>query len=168
MVTHERALAERYANRIVTMADGRIAARSTANRATTRIQRSGRPRSGRERDAAMKLRDLSELAARNLREAVLRNSLTTAGHCRRRCVAGGHALAGQSACRSSWAGDSSAAACLTACWCGRSGESEGRGQASDRLPRQWANGGQRPPPQFDASRVPRRSRAPGTGASFRT
>ena len=36
MVTHERALAERYANRIVTMADGRIARQErTANPAPT-------------------------------------------------------------------------------------------------------------------------------------
>ena len=58
MVTHERVLAEQYADRIVTLSDGAIS---------------------REERLAMKMRDLTELAARNLREAVLRNSLTTLG-----------------------------------------------------------------------------------------
>ena len=97
MVTHERALAERYANRIVTLADGRIASQErTANRAKDTNPKGRGDRGGRggKRDAAMKLRDLSELAARNLREAVLRNSAYDPGHCRRRCLSGGHALAG--------------------------------------------------------------------------
>jgi putative ABC transport system ATP-binding protein len=45
MVTHERALAERYANRIVTMADGRIASQERTARASTaeRAERGTQP-----------------------------------------------------------------------------------------------------------------------------
>jgi len=57
MVTHERALAEQYATHCHA------------------LRRSHFPRGA----SAMKARDLTELAARNLREAVLRNSLTTLG-----------------------------------------------------------------------------------------
>ena len=42
----------------------------------------------------MKLADMTELAARNLREAVLRNSLTTLGHCRGSGFPGGLAFTG--------------------------------------------------------------------------
>ena len=58
MVTHEQPRAERFAHRMILMGDGKILER---------------------RSARVKTRDLVELAARNLREAMLRNSLTTLG-----------------------------------------------------------------------------------------
>ena len=64
MVTHERALAERYAQRMIFLADGKLVDGS-------RTQLAGRPR--------VKIPDLTELALRNLRESILRNSLTTVG-----------------------------------------------------------------------------------------
>ena len=70
MVTHERALAERYARRMIFLADGKLVDdRPNANAVTPRIVTRG----------PMKTYDLSELALRNLRESSLRNSLTTIG-----------------------------------------------------------------------------------------
>ena len=70
MVTHERALAERYARRMIFLADGKLV-----------DDRANQPRDCREsaRGRAMKTYDLTELALRNLRESSLRNSLTTIG-----------------------------------------------------------------------------------------
>ena len=67
MVTHERGLAERMRGRMVFLADGKLADRGL-----------GRSEDGDGRPG-MKSQDLIELAARNLRESVLRNSLTTIG-----------------------------------------------------------------------------------------
>ena len=68
MVTHERALAERYAQRMIFLADGKlIDDRTNVPTAST----SGR--------TIVKIPDLTELALRNLRESLLRNSLTTIG-----------------------------------------------------------------------------------------
>ena len=58
MVTHEQPRAERFAHRMILMKDGKLIERWS-------------PR--------VKFRDLAELAWRNLREALLRNSLTTLG-----------------------------------------------------------------------------------------
>ena len=71
MVTHERALAERYVSRMIFLADGKLIgdqsnAISTAPSANTRRQ-------------LVKTYDMAELAVRNLRESILRNSLTTVG-----------------------------------------------------------------------------------------
>ncbi len=71
MVTHERALAERYAHRLIFLADGKLVGRG--------IEFGRRCRWSRERSPTVKLPDLTELALRNLRESVLRNSLTTIG-----------------------------------------------------------------------------------------
>ena len=69
MVTHERALAERYAGRMILLADGKLV--DDRPNMTAERQSAG--------GAAMKTYDLSELALRNLRESSLRNSLTTIG-----------------------------------------------------------------------------------------
>jgi ABC-type lipoprotein export system ATPase subunit len=66
MVTHERALAERYAQRMIFLADGKLV-----------DDRQNAPTPGRR--AVVKIPDLAELALRNLRESLLRNSLTTMG-----------------------------------------------------------------------------------------
>ena len=71
MVTHERALAERYAHRLIFLADGKLVGEESNSVVARRWSR--------ERRAAVKLPDLTELALRNLRESVLRNSLTTIG-----------------------------------------------------------------------------------------
>ncbi len=67
LVTHERDLAEKYARRLIFLADGKVVA-DQPNSATAACWSS-----------TMKLYDSIELAARNLRESVLRNSLTTLG-----------------------------------------------------------------------------------------
>ena len=58
MVTHEQPRAERFAHRMILMKDGKLVSDGVQ---------------------PMKFRDLTELAWRNLREALLRNSLTTLG-----------------------------------------------------------------------------------------
>ena len=63
MVTHERPLAERFADRLATMGDGKLLSASDSSTEA----------------APMKPRDLTDLALRNLREAILRNALTTLG-----------------------------------------------------------------------------------------
>jgi putative ABC transport system permease protein len=64
-------LAERYAQRLIFLADGKLVSDEA---------KLGRRRwSGNGATATMKLPDLAELALRNLRESVLRNSLTTIG-----------------------------------------------------------------------------------------
>ena len=82
MVTHEQSLAERYAERLVFLSDGKVvadrahqpsrkhAARSSAGELPGRRSSEGEP---------VKAGDLVELATRNLRESVFRNSLTTLG-----------------------------------------------------------------------------------------
>ena len=72
MVTHERALAERYAQRLIFLADGKLVG-DEANPAFVASWTENGAR------ATMKLPDLAELAVRNLRESLLRNSLTTIG-----------------------------------------------------------------------------------------
>ena len=58
MVTHERALAERFARRLIFLADGKLISQEVTR---------------------MKGYDLFELAVRNLRQSKLRNGLTTVG-----------------------------------------------------------------------------------------
>ena len=67
-VMHDRARAERFAHRIITMGDGKCwTVQLTASRPAAR-------------GAGMRVAMIfTELAARNLREAILRNSLTTLG-----------------------------------------------------------------------------------------
>ena len=70
MVTHERALAERYAQRMIFLADGKLV--------------DDRPKlqpwpTAPKGSTVVKIPDLTELALRNLRESLLRNSLTTIG-----------------------------------------------------------------------------------------
>ena len=84
MVTHERALAERYAKRMIFLADGKLIDDQTNPAAIT---------AGVRRGTAMKTYDLTELALRNLRESSLRNSLTTDWYLGRSSLAGRHALA---------------------------------------------------------------------------
>ena len=60
MVTHEQPRAERFAHRMILMKDGKLVSDGDGHE-------------------ELKLRDLTELAWRNLREALLRNSLTTLG-----------------------------------------------------------------------------------------
>ena len=70
MVTHERALAERYAQRLIFLADGKLVD-DQPNGAVSAAPAQRRP--------SVKTYDLAELAVRNLRESILRNSLTTIG-----------------------------------------------------------------------------------------
>ena len=72
MVTHERALAERYAQRMIFLADGKL-----VDDQPNVSSKPPAPRASGGR--AMKIPDLAELALRNLRESLLRNSLTTVG-----------------------------------------------------------------------------------------
>ena len=75
MVTHERALAERYAERLIFLADGKLVGDESNSTVAQLAGKSFKP----GWSAAMKLPDLTELALRNLRESLLRNSLTTIG-----------------------------------------------------------------------------------------
>ena len=81
MVTHEQALAEKYAGRMVHLADGKLVENKRRGRRTRqRRYPAGRPgRAARRGRNTMKLYDLADLAVRNLRESVFRNSLTTIG-----------------------------------------------------------------------------------------
>ena len=74
MVTHERALAERFAQRLIFLGDGKLISCSEpgppANTGSGFAGQGG---------AGMKGYDLLELAVRNLRQSKLRNGLTTVG-----------------------------------------------------------------------------------------
>ena len=71
MVTHEQALAEKYAGRMLHLADGRLVDDSSQPFVVAGARAAGRN--------AMKFHDVAELGVRNLRESILRNSLTTLG-----------------------------------------------------------------------------------------
>ena len=70
MVTHEQALAEKYAGRMLHLADGKMVNDLSPVR---RFQRAPARRD------SMKFYDVTDLAVRNLRESIFRNSLTTIG-----------------------------------------------------------------------------------------
>ena len=78
MVTHEQALAEKYAGRMVHLADGKLVD-DTANDYRRQGLAGAVASASAARRNTMKLYDVTDLAVRNLRESIFRNSLTTIG-----------------------------------------------------------------------------------------